>query len=730
MAKVPTDLTESADSEDDEEMSLDVQGLLRTLLKWSWLAVLAAVLAGLAAWSFTRRLPTLYQSVATIQIEAREQKAIDLRDDSQNNLQSPEGVETIIQNFGSRSFLERVNKSLGLAKDPAFLGYTPVEPASDDLVAALLLGGTRAALRPRTRLIDVVFVHENPKVAYKVANALVEQFIQQGVDQRSSMLETQNRVLVEKSQELKEKVNRSELALQDYKTKLASVSIEDRRNLVEEKLKGLNADLTGAKAERLRLESDTNQVNAARGHLDRLLTIPTVMLDPQVTAARDKQHKDEEELATLMQRYGPEHPRLIEQKAQVAAAQTAAKEAVMTAPDRLSSRFTAARAQEAGLQHAVDEQEAALLEMDAKVIPYRALQREYDSDRALFESVLQRLKESTLQLGVQAVEFHVADAATTARQVPSRRPLLVAAAALMGAAFVGVLIAGFFFVNQPVGTVDSVERLLGLPVLAAVPKMRQSRTPADVLATMNQPESIAAESFRTLRSSLLLLNGQDHQVILVTSAVPGEGKSVSAGNIAISFAQLGLRTLLVEADLRRPSLAGTFLPTGTETLGVGDYLQGSTIHIEPTKQEHLFFLSAGRHLRNPAESLSSGGFDQMIAQLKPDYQRIIIDTAPVDVISDTLNIVSCASVVCFVVRSNSTTQKIVKRAVELLRRSGVRPDGIILNWASPRRGRGYQEYYRAGANYGNNKPIEAAQNRQAITRPRMVADGPAVESAS
>jgi capsular exopolysaccharide synthesis family protein len=706
------------DDPDEDENPLDLPGLTQTLLRNSWLIVLVAVLAALAAWIYTRKMPDLYRATAVIQIETREQKPIALQDpirdamSAQDNLLNPEVVETIIERFRSRSLMERVDKALGLATNARFLGYQPARPVDESVVVSALLSGSSAVMRTGTRLVDVSFTHPDPDLAYKVANALVDQFLKQGIEQRAEMLETQNRVLTEKSQELKDKVTRSELDLQEYEKKLNSVSLEDRHNLVEEKLRGLNADLTIANGERLRLESDAKQSKLAEGSTEQLLTIPSVSQDAQVTAAQARLDKEEENMTALAQRYGPLHPRMIEEKAELEAARQGVTDAVRTAPDRIASRYAAARAREEGLRQAVQEQESALLDMDAKVIPFRALQREYDSNRTLFESVLQQLKQSTLQLGVQSVDFRIVEPAVGARRAPNLRPLIVAAAAVLAGGFTGGILLLLFFIRQGISTVESAERLLKLPVLAAVPRMRSAEDFADTISAMERAGSPEAESFRTLRTALQLLASDSKQVILISSAIPSEGKSVVSANIAAAYAQLGLRTLLVEADLRRPSLDELFAVPGQESRGLGEYLDGEPIRIAQTKQEGLDFLFSGGPLKDPAKSLAGPQFGQLIEQIKPEYDRIVIDTAPINVVSDTLNIVGCASIICLVVRCDSTPRKVVQRTIELLRRAGVRPDGMVLNCVVAWSGRKYPEYYqrsgsaKAGEDY--SKPLQPA----------------------
>ncbi len=692
-------------ADDTGESSLDIQGILHLLLHRSWIILLLALIGGMAAEAYVRQLPVLYQSTTVIEVDTRERKPVNIDDKNDQNLQDPEVVETILENFRHRALMERVAKALDLAHDPKFLGPTPPPTATaSDSIVATLLASSYVALQPRTRLVNVVFVHRDPATAQKIADALVEQFLQQNIDQKIRATESQNDVLRQKADELKAKLTRSEEALQEYKQKLQTVSVEEQRNLVELKLKALNADLSAANTERITLEADQQTVKNAGDSVPQLFGITSIAQDPQVAAARQQVKTAEDELASLLQRYHDKWPAVIEQRAQIENARRNLKEAVLSAPSRLTARYKAAVAKEQNVKYAVAEEEKAMLDLESKMIPYRALLRENESDRSLFETVLQQLKQNTLALGVQPASFHVVEPATPAKVVAGKRLLIVIGAGLAIALLSAAGFVGIFLVNSSIRTVDDAESTLGLPVLAAVSTMRKPRAPGQVLSLVHDPGSPIAESFRTLRSAILLLGREEKgHVILFTSALAGEGKSFVAANTAVAFAQQDLKTILVEADLRKPALSKQIFALGDRLPGIADYMVGKPAPIQSTSIKNLYVMPAGSRVPNPAELLSNSHFNEITEWLKHDFDRIVIDTAPLNVVSDTLNIVSCASIICLVVRSNLTPRKAVRRAIELLRRAKAQPDGIVLNGLPRSSGIGYHYYYSSGSKYGGDE---------------------------
>ncbi len=237
---------------------------------------------------------------------------------------------------------------------------------------------------------------------------------------------------------------------------------------------------------------------------------------------------------------------------------------------------------------------------------------------------------------------------------------------------------------------------------------------------------MTAESFRTLRSALTHLGPRDEQrVILFTSALPGEGKSLVAVNAAIAFAQQGLKTLLVEADLRRSSPVSKLLEMGNDLPGIGDHVAGQTPPVVPTPVPRLSLLSSGTRVAMPSELLSSAEFASLVTWTKENFDRVVIDSAPVNVVSDTLNIVACASVVCLVVHCSSTPRKVVLRAVELLRRAGSKPSGLVLNRMPKWNGVGYHHDYSGRTAYGDPESYRVPTSRNGSHEAELASVGAA-----
>jgi capsular exopolysaccharide synthesis family protein len=258
--------------------------------------------------------------------------------------------------------------------------------------------------------------------------------------------------------------------------------------------------------------------------------------------------------------------------------------------------------------------------------------------------------------------------------------------------------------DTTIKSVDHAERLLGLPVLGAVPKNKLVKDGKSRLFMSEDPQSLCAEAFRSLRASLGLLGREEERkIVLFTSAVPSEGKSFCCVNYAVAHAQQGKRTLVVDFDLRKPSLAETFGVNG-DLPGVTDVMLGKEPLdrcVQETRFDNLFLLTAGRMVPNPAELMSGPWAKQLIHEAAGKYDQVVLDNAPVNAVSDALLIVKEAQTVCLVMHAKKTSSRVVLRALEMLRRAGGRPSGVVLNFLPESAGSGYYYYYSGNKYYGN-----------------------------
>ena len=322
-----------------------------------------------------------------------------------------------------------------------------------------------------------------------------------------------------------------------------------------------------------------------------------------------------------------------------------------------------------------------------------------ESDRALYDAVLKGMKEASVTKETQQTGFiRVVQPAYTPELPVSPRKVAIMAMSGMGGLFLGLLIVmGLRVADTSIKTVDEAETMLGLSVVSVVPNMRKLRNGESQLVVVERAKSQGAEAFRTLRSSLSTLGrAEDRRVYLFTSAMPSEGKTICSLNYAASLALIGLKTLLIDADLRRPSVEIALLGHNGDSPGLTDYLTGQKKLEQvarPTKVENLFFISGGTTAANPAEMLAKDGLSGIIQEALEHYDRVVLDSAPITAVSDTLLILKSVQTVCLVVRAARTSSRYVHRSVQLLQGAEAPLSGVILNRMPGRHGPGYGAYY-------------------------------------
>ena len=696
------------DDQKPPPLAADYRALYYALREKAWLLAAVTAIGVLAAAGYLARSKKIYAATTTIQVEEERQRLVRPDNRGMDDRAADEALKTIEQNLENPTLMLRLARHPELAQDPEFRAQI-AGLTSDTQLQGILAAKISVKTRPGTRLIDLTVEDESPALAQKIAQLVVSEFMGASSETGTEVSQGAHEFLRQEAERLKVTLARSEQALQRYKEEHQAVSLEEKQNIVGERLKELNTKVTTAKAERLKIEADRAQLQLLAGESPaRLLALPSVAGAAEVVEVQRKIGEKEAEVATLSRRYKPEHPKYLEAASALAELKASQDQAIVKAAGLLGTAFEAAKTTEQKLEEALRGQESIALELSQMAIPYQSLARDVEADRALYESLVARLKETDVGQGVSRYAIRVAvPALLPERPVkPNRRlVLLLGAVGSLALGLSGVL--AHHVLDNSCKTVDQAERLLDLPSLAAIPK--QARTVLTGSMLLEKPHSALAEAFRTLRTSLHVAEKDGGgKVVLFASAVPGEGKTFCAINCAVAFAQQGLRTLLIDADLRLPSVERILLGS-KQAAGLSDFLLGQAhlgkaVHL--TGIENLSVLPAGKRVPNLTELFSRSELPAFLQQVGRDFDRVVIDTAPIHAVSDTLLLAPHAGAVCLVVRAGEAPGHAVVRAVQKLRESGARVAGFVLN-ALPAGHGGYYYHYHAPG-YGGDEVYGAS----------------------
>ena len=665
------------------------------LMERAWLGVLVAVVVFLLFAFNARRQVPYYRSTASLLVEAQIPKILNYQDILSYNTRNLEYFNTHINALHSRNMMERALERSGLGADPGFL---PEKTKEEKVEAARGL----VTITPveKTRMIDITVEHPDPQVASDLANALAQAYIQQDLDMRMGTSMEAVEWLRERSEEYREKLEKGLLQLQEYREETGSVSLEEDQNIVIEKLKALNSALTVAQTERIQAETLWQSVQAQIDGGVEMSKVAALLDVPGVQAALQKLQEQQREVVRLQQRYREKHPDLqqaveLEQKLHKQFEQAGA-DAIYA----LKSRHEMLVARETSLQSALKEQEQAAFELDRKLVRYNELKRNIEADQEIHQAVISRMKEASISESLPADIIRLVEEARPAKAPFRPRPgqAMVRGAALGVILGIGAIFL-FYYADHRFRRNEEVERLLGLPVLATVPLIAEKSVHERGMISHLKQTSEVAEAFRTLRASLLLKEGiRNAPVLMITSAGPGEGKSLVSTNLAISLAQDGRRTLLVGADLRRPVLSRIF-GTPSEGAGLSEVLTGEVRWPDALLAQdipNLDVMMSGRIPSHPSELLGRRPFAEFLKEARSRYQHIIIDAPPVLGVSDSLVLLPNADGVLFVVRYGVTHSMGASHAVLKLQDSGTPCMGCIMNGVNLGSVANYYYYRRYG----------------------------------
>ncbi|MFZ5805970.1 MAG: GumC family protein [Verrucomicrobiota bacterium] len=693
------------------DFGFDFQDLLHTTFSKLWLIALCVLIMIFAGLLYISTATPIFEAVATIQVEQAEQKIVKIDDITSEDLKQTEILKTMEQKLQRRSLIQRVVRRLNLTThksfEPMFEKNTKEKP--EDVLVRYLEDCISVGLRRGTRLIDVMVQLPDRKLVKEIANTLVDEFTKETTETRSDTSQSAHHFLLEEAERLKTKLSTSELALQRYNT---------------------------------------------------------------VIQLKERILEQEKEIDTLAQRYLEKHPKMIQARNLLGELQSNFLAEMSKIPYTQATEETLATPEES------NQEEKFKTELRRAESRFNVLKRDVETDRGLYESILQRLKETTITKELEPVQIRIVEKAFMPDKPVKPQKLLVMALSVIGGLFLSVIMVFIVHaMDSSLKTVDAVEQYLDLPVLGAIPEIKADdvlranpSTPQGLrrrfhrileslswnkeiytptfqsalgdffdslkqnlraslnlplqsgegpkiiegssasypLVLIQSPESTASEAVRTLRVNFSLLGKEDAlRTFLFTSAVPFEGKSFTAANFAVALAQQNYKTLIIDADLRRPTIHNYFdKKHGWQ--GLSDYLLGKHKLAEvalSTSLPNLHVITAGTPCPNPAELLSSGGFSELLDEASKIFDRIVIDSAPVTPVSDTLMLASKAQYVSLVIYASQTPRRPIKRACLLLENAKANLVGVVLNRMPISSGFGYDPYYyhyHRGEGYGKS----------------------------
>ena len=692
----------------------DWRHYLHVVLERWWLVCLSLLLGAILSVFLISREKTLYGARAVLFIETQREQILDgrmqaVRDDE---IRSIDMINTIVETLNSYPMGERVAKRLELASDPAFVKAVDWDTAKDGemtvAAAAGALGGmVKSKYRELTRLIDVVARTRDPQVSTKLANGYADEYLRMLLEQTTDATKAASQFLVEEAARLGEKMRLAEEAMQSFRERERAASLETMVKEAQATIDQTTVDIQEVENFIRQLDADLAAVSGSGGSTETLLRLPSVGNDPRVAQLSAQITALEREMDDMSRRYRPDHPAFTSTKTTLNALRGDLSRLAVEVVGQLEARRAQTEAQLESLRKKRADAEQRLLEITGKSVEYNTLSRNLEADKALYDSVLARLKEVDVTSGLTDQSITIQERALGAGPVPSQTLKYIILGVFGGLASGVALAFALNYLDPSLRTIDQVEQRTGVGVVASVPLIK-SRGPVSGGSGLNLPavsdrRGVVAEAFRTMRATLAMISGRDrHRVFLITSAIPGEGKTFTSSNFAATLAQQGFRTLLIDADLRKPSVSKLFFNDNIKP-GLSEVLMGSATLAEaivPTKVEHLYILPAGGIAPNPSELLAQPPFGEMVHKLKDEYDRIVIDSSPVLAVRDPLLLAKSVDACCLIVRAGRSPSKASVQAIRLLAEANTPASGVVLNSVRHGNSAYYAYAYRTYGTYG------------------------------
>ena len=706
-----------------DRKELDFTALLRIVWRRRWLIVLVvALVTGLAIlkiWTTTPR----YVSEALVEIETRSEQVVNLDQVVPTLTVDKAAIATEIGILESLPLASQVVDSLDLVNEPEFqpkpdgcqkilalTGNNPCEwldlaieriwPNHDVVEAAAIASDPRqhalAVFTSRLQvnqvgdslLLAVRFESSDPDKAAEIANAVVDTYLGRQVGDKKAATDRASTWLKDRLEGLRERVQQAENAVEDYRSREGLTS-NKTVGVTQQQLSEINTLLVTAQSDRAEAEARLRQVRRAGRSASGVSASSDVLSSELIQDLRQEESRLLRQVAELANEFGDKHPKMISARTQLQDLQSKIDLEIDRIVEKVANEVAVAQAREATLQQRIDDLKGQVSDLGQAEVRLRELEREADASRELYQKFLLRFQETSEQRSLQRADAKVVSRAQASGSPSYPKPLFTIIAAFMGSLCLsGVLILVLELLDPGFRSAEQIEKATGVPVIALIPDrpaVRRQRRAA--VAALEDPRT--REALRFLGTGLMLLGESKEakgQVILVTSSLPQEGKSVLASALARDLASSGKRCLLIDCDLRRPQTHEIFEKNrgpGLSDLVQHEALPEDVIHTD--RSSGLNYVTAGSPTPNPTQILGSPHFQDFISATKAAFDYVILDTPPVVVVSDPQAIAKISDVMLYVVAWARTRRETVRVGLKKMMDAGANHPQVVLSRVNARK---------------------------------------------
>lgn len=731
--------TAHQDADNDEDI-IDLTHYFRVINRSKWRILSLALIVTLLATLIVLSMTPIYKATSSLLIESEETNIVSIEQVYGLDASKKEYFETQYEILKSRHIAEKVVDKLDLGNNPVFTQYIDVEESSftkdikqsvknvltflpqreptplteeelaqqrKELIITLFSENLSIAPVANTQVVKLSFMSESPKLAATVANTVADVYIENYLEAKFDMTSKATTWLNDSLDGLRAKLEISERKLADFYEREQLVDLDGVVGLASDELQGLSEQLLEAENRLKQTEIIYEQVQNFNGDPAELADMPAVQNHPSIQNVKEAELAAESKVSELGEVYGPKHQKMISAQAELSSVKQTLINQVQSLISGINSEYRQAESQVNSLRVSVARAKEEFRKLTTLESKRKILQREVDTNQQLYDSFFTRLQETTEVEGFETANARILDKATVPIEPAKPKKSLILAATLILSVGMGVFVALVLdFLNSGVRSVDDVERKLGQRMMGLIPwQPHKKKEDLPLREFFDKGNHVFSEAVRTLRTSIQLLNlSGDKKVIMVTSSVPKEGKTTVSINLAFAMGQMG-KTLLIDADLRKPSVAKRFDLPGFQP-GLSNLVAGTHKLDECLCNDiasNIDVITAGSSAPNPQELLLSDGFKATIDKLRQDYDHIIIDTAPTQAVSDAIIVSGTCDSLLYVVKADATNEKLVSNGLERFMRVGKRIDGVVLNQVDIKKAgnsyayTGYYDQYGYGA---------------------------------